>query len=94
MLTEKTNGTLVVEIQYVNPNENTDSLSSELFGAENSHTFKQRHLKEKQDFGRDFEMTPKEGRYPTPITQHCASLPVAMLTFNLLGGTMEAWGMS
>lgn len=54
-LTEKTNGTLEVEIKYVNPNENTDSLSSKLFGAENSHTFKQRNLKETQDFGRGFK---------------------------------------
>lgn len=49
---------LGVEIKYVNPNENTDSLSSKLFGAENSHTFKQRNLKETQDFGRDFSNDP------------------------------------
>lgn len=71
-LTEKTNGTLEVEIKYVNPNENTDSLSSKLFGAENSHTFKQRNLKETQDFGRGSQVTPEEGRYPSPIAQHCA----------------------
>lgn len=81
-----------MEIKYVNPNESTDSLSSELFGAENSHTFKQRHLKEKQGFGRDSEMTPEEGRYPSPITWHCASPPAAMLTFGLLAGTMGSVG--
>ena len=84
-----------MEIKYVNPNENTDSLSSKLFGAENSHTFKQRNLKETQDFGRDFQMTPEEGRYPSPIARHCVSLPVvAMFMLSLFVGTREAWGMS
>lgn len=94
-LTEKTNGTLRVEIKYVNTNEDTDSLSSKLFGAENTHIFKQRNLKETQDFGRDFQVTPEEGRYPSPITQHCPSLPVvAVFMLSLFVGTMEAWGMS
>lgn len=73
---KKTNGMLGVEIRYVNPNENAGLLSSLLFGAENSHTFKQRNLKETQDFGRDFQITPEEGRYPSPIAWHCESLPL------------------
>lgn len=84
-----------MEIRYINPNENADLLSSLLFGAENSHTFKQRNLKETQDFGRDFQITPEEGRYPSPLTWHCESLPVvAMFMLSLFVGTREVWGMS
>lgn len=33
-------------------------------------------------------MTPEEGRYPSPITRHCASLPVvAMFMLSLFVGT-------
>lgn len=39
-------------------------------------------------------MTPTQGRYPTCITRHCVTLPVATLAFSWLAGTMEAWGMS
>lgn len=39
-------------------------------------------------------MTPTQGRYPTHITWHCVSLPVATLMFSWLAGTMEARGMS
>lgn len=40
-------------------------------------------------------MTPEEGRYPSPITWHCESLPVvAMFTLSLFVGTREVWGMS
>ena len=84
-----------MEIKYINPDENTDSLSSKFFGAENSHTFKQRNLKETRDFGREFEMTPKAGRYPRPTTWHCtALLAVAMFTLSLLVVTGEARGTS
>lgn len=63
--------------------------------AENSHTFKQRNLKETQDFGRDFEMTPVEGRYPSPTTRRRAFLPVvAVFMLSLFVGPREARGMS
>lgn len=57
--------------------------------------FKQRNLKETQDFGRDFQMTPEEGRYPSPITWHCEFLPVvAIFMLSLFVRTREVWGMS
>lgn len=35
-------------------------------------------------------MTPEEGRYPSPITWHCESLPVvAMFMLSLFVGTRE-----